>query len=183
MLIEYTGRRTDVPPRLRALAERRLRKLAKLLRTITHAHVTLTVDKHRQRAEVILRSPHLDLSAREETADMATSLDTVIDKLERQAHRHAGKRKERKRQGPARGAAAARRAAAPVWSEPPAAAPRAPRLRARRVALRPLTVDDAVSDLESSKDGLVLFRDADSGRLAVLFRRKDGTLGLLEPEV
>jgi putative sigma-54 modulation protein len=184
MLIEYTGRRTDVTPKLRARAERRLRKLAKMLRTITHAHVTFTVDKHRQTAEVVLHSPHLDLTAREETADMVASLDAVIDKLERQAQKHAGKRKERKRQGPVRGVASARRAGA-AWTEPPAPpapAPRRPRLRARRVVPRPMTVDAAMAELEASKDGLVVFRDADIGRLAVLFRRNDGTLGLVEPE-
>jgi putative sigma-54 modulation protein len=152
------------------------------------------VDKHRQTAEVILRSPHLDLSAREETADMRTSLDTVIDKLERQAQRHAGKRKQRKRQGGVRGAAASRRAAA-VWTEPAArpapastrpaaAAPaRRPALRARRVVPRPLTVEAAVLELEEGREGLVVFRDADTQRVSVLYRRKDGNLGLIEPEV
>src|SRR5262245_36812297 len=120
MQIEYTGRQTEVTPKLRALAERRLRKLAKMLRTITRAHVILSSDKHRRIAEVSVHSPHLDLTAQEQTADMTASLGTVFDKLESQAQKQSGKRKERKRSGPARGADGARRGGT-LWREPPAA--------------------------------------------------------------
>jgi ribosome hibernation promoting factor len=198
MLIEYTGRQTEVTPRLRGLAERRLRKLARVLRTITHAHVTFTADKHRRIAEVSVRSPHLVLTAQQETADMAASLATVLDKLERQAEKHAGKRKELKRRGPVRGtAASAPRRAGGVWKEPaprepaPPAEPaprkerEAPRprlIRSRRVVPGLMTVQQAMVEVESSKDGLLVFRDAATERMTVLFKRKDGNLGLIEPE-
>jgi putative sigma-54 modulation protein len=198
MQVEYTGRQTEVTPRLRALAERRLRKLAKMLRTITRAHVILSSDKHRRIAEVSVHSPHLDLTAQEQTADMTASLGTVFDKLESQAQKQAGKRKERKRHGPARGAASARRGGAP-WRDGPRAAeaaaapssdqaPRvergaAPRLiRTRQAALKPMTVQEAMREVEYSRDGLVVFRDAATERVNVLFKRKDGNLGLIEPE-
>ena len=96
MQIEFTGRQTEVPPRLRALAERKLGKLSRTLRGITHAHVVLTTDKHRQIAEVRLRSRHLALAAQEESADLAAALGTVMDKLTRQAQRYVGRRRERK---------------------------------------------------------------------------------------
>ena len=137
MQIEYTGRQTEVTPRLRAVAERRLRKLARMLRTITRAHVILTADKHRRIAEVSVHSPQLNLTAQEQTADMTVSLGTVFDKLESQAQKQAGKRKERKRRGPARGADGARRGGT-LWQEapaerPPARTPAGPRLiRSRR---------------------------------------------------
>ena len=197
MQIEYTGRQTDVTAKLRALAERRLRKLAKLLRTITHAHVILAADKHRQVAEVSVHSPHLVLTAQEQTADMTASLGNALDKLERQALRQAGKRKERKRRGPTRGEVATRRAGT-LWKEKEApgaeqparaerpAAPRAPAgprlIRSRRVALKPMTVQQAMLEVEDSKDGLLIFRDAITERMTVLFKRKDGNLGLIEPE-
>ena len=195
MQIEYTGRQTEVTPKLRALAERRLRKLAKMLRTITRAHVILSSDKHRRIAEVSVHSPHLDLTAQEETADMTASLGTVFDKLESQAQKQAGKRKERKRRGPARGADGARRGDT-LWREPaaradsptgsagdrrPAAA--APRLiRSRQAPLKPMTVQEAMREVEDSKEGLVVFRDSATERVTVLFKRKDGNLGLIEPE-
>ena len=97
MLIEFTGRRTDVPPTLRAMAERKLKKISRTLHGITRAHVILTADRHRQKAEVTVQSRRLALSAQQESADLAASLGTVMDRLVRQAQRHAARRRERKR--------------------------------------------------------------------------------------
>jgi len=105
MQVEYTGRQTEVPDELKALAERKLKKLARVLRGITHVHIILTVDKHRHQAEVSARSPRRSLAARQQTGDLGVSLATVFDKLIRQAKRHTGKRQERKRRVPARAAA------------------------------------------------------------------------------
>ena len=98
MQIEFTGRQTAVPPRLRAAAEKKLQKLSRTLRGITHAHVVLTADKHRQIAEVTVQSRRrkLALTAQKQSADLASSLTTVMDRLLRQAQRHVGKRRERK---------------------------------------------------------------------------------------
>jgi ribosomal subunit interface protein len=102
--VEYTGRQTRIPEEIKALAERKLRKLSRLLRGITPVHVILGVDKHRQRhlAEVSVRSPRRNLAARDVTSDLGVSLATVLDKLIRQAQRYNGKRQERKRRLPAR---------------------------------------------------------------------------------
>jgi len=100
MQVEYTGRQTQVPEAIKALAERKLKKLGRLLRGITHVHVILGVDKHRHLAEVSVRSPRRSLAARDETGDLGVSLATVLDKLIRQAQRHTGKRQERKRRLP-----------------------------------------------------------------------------------
>ena len=98
MQIEFTGRQTDISPNLRALAERKLEKLSRTLRGITHAHVILTTDKHRQIAEVtVLCRRHLLLAAQGTGPDLAGSLSSVMDKLTRQALRHVGKRRLRKR--------------------------------------------------------------------------------------
>jgi putative sigma-54 modulation protein len=110
MQVEYTGRQTEVSEEIRALAERKLKKLSRVLRGITHVHVIIGVDKHRHLAEVSVRSPRWSLAARDETGDFAVSLATVLDKLIRQAKRHNGKRQERKRRLPARAAARSVRA-------------------------------------------------------------------------
>ena len=179
MHIEYTGRQTDVDPSLKALAERKLAKLAKVLPGITHVHVIVAADKHRQIAEISVHSPNLDLAASDEKGDLAGSLAGVIDKLARQAQRHVGKRRERKRRAPGRTMA--------LWSgvlaagqEARAAAPRV--IRSRRVLIKPLTVDEAIVEMGKTDDGLLVYRDIDTERLNVLYRRKDGQLGLIEPE-
>jgi ribosome hibernation promoting factor len=179
MRVEYTGRQTDVPPAIRKLAERKLQKLGKVLRGITDVHVTLAADKHRQIAEVAVHSPNLTLTAVEESGDLGASLATVIDKLIRQAQRHTGKVRGRKRRSSARTTA--------LWSGVLGAdgtsggeAPRV--IRSRRLVVKPMTVDEAVIEVGGSDDGLIVFRDAATERLNVLYRRKDGDLGLIEPE-
>ncbi|HEX6739560.1 MAG TPA: ribosome-associated translation inhibitor RaiA [Vicinamibacteria bacterium] len=181
MQIEYTGRHTEVPPELRLLAERKLRKLARALPRITHAHVVLARDKRRESAEVTVQSSHLTLTAADESGDMAASLATVMDKLARQAERAKGKRRQRHRRAPARGTALWSAGAAPASREDGDGRPRLIRSR-RSGAAKPMTVEEAMLEVESSPDGLLVFRDAATRRLSVLFRRKDGHLGLIEPE-
>jgi putative sigma-54 modulation protein len=174
MKIEFTGRQTGIPEELRRLAERKLRKVGKLLPALTRAHVILAADKHRQVAEVSVHSRHLDLAAIEVSANPRLSVAGAIDKLLRQAQRQQAKRRERK------GAATPRRALAPATERDTAAA--APRVvRSRRAAVKPMTVDEAALEMEGRADGVLVFRDAATERVNVLFRRRDGNLGLIEP--
>jgi putative sigma-54 modulation protein len=173
--IEFTGRQTEVPAEIRRLAERKIQKLSRVLPAITRAHVTLTADKHRQIAEVSIRSKHLDLTAQDESSDLGASLSTVMQKLTRQVQRHIGRLRERKRNGRDR----SRMAGGP---ERRLEAGGPPVVRARRAVLRPMTLEEAAREVGSREDGVVVFRDATTERMSVLFRRRDGRLGLIEPE-
>jgi putative sigma-54 modulation protein len=175
MKIEFTGRQTEIPDEVRRLAERRLAKLARLLPKLSHAHVILTADKHRQVAEVSLRSRQLDLAAVGVTTSSRLSVATAFDKLLRQVERQRSKRNVRK------GAASPRLPEA-VGGEQPQRAPGPRIVRARRRPVKPMTLEEAALEMEGG-DGVLVFRDASSERLKVLFRRRDGDLGLIEPEV
>jgi putative sigma-54 modulation protein len=174
MKIEFTGRQTGIPDELRRLAERKLQKVGKLLPSVTRAHVILAVDKHRQVAEVSVHSRHVDLSAVEVSANPRLSVAGAIDKLLRQAQRHQARRRERK------GAATPRRAPLAA-AEREAAAPPPRVVRSRRAAAKPMTLDEAALEMEGRADGVLVFRDAATERVNVLFRRRDGNLGLIEP--
>jgi putative sigma-54 modulation protein len=173
MKIEFTGRQTDVPADARRLAERKLSKLARLLPAVTRARVILTAEKHRQVAEVSLRSRQTDLSATAVANDVRLSLAEAIGKLERQAEKQRTKRKVRK------GADSPRTAAAPR-EKTDRPGPRV--IRTRRTAVKPMTLDEAALELGGRGDGVLVFRDASSERVNVLYRRADGNLGLIEPE-
>jgi putative sigma-54 modulation protein len=179
MRIEFTGRQTDVPDAIRRLAERKLGKLERLLPGVTRAHVVLSSDKRRQIAEVSLHSRHLDLSAREASADLAGSLVAVVDKLARQAERQMGKRRSRGRTPAER---TGRRSAASAPSDDAPAGDRAPVIRRRRLPLKPMTVDEAAHEVLARREGFVVFRDARTERVSVLYRQNDGNLALIEPE-
>jgi putative sigma-54 modulation protein len=177
MRIEFTGRQVEVTQELRDLAERKLGKLSRVLHGITHVHVVIAADKHRQIAEVSIQSPRLSLTATEESGDIAASLATVIDKLTRQAQRHVGKLRERKRRAPSRAVA--------LWSgvmAPPAEAGGPRVIRSRRFMVKPMTVDEAILQVGASEEGFLVFRDAATERVNVLYKRRDGNLGLIEPE-
>jgi putative sigma-54 modulation protein len=174
MKIEFTGRQTEIPDEVRRLAERKLQKVGKLLPAVTHAHVTLAVDKHRQVAEVGVHSRHLDLTAVEVTTKPRLSVAGAIEKLLRQAQRQRAKRRNRK------GASSPRLAPLAVERGGDGGATRV--IRARRAAVKPMTMEEAVLEMDGRPDGVLVFRDAATERMSVLFRRKDGNLGLIEPE-
>jgi ribosome hibernation promoting factor len=174
MRIEYTGRHADVPEEVRGLAERKLGKVAKLLPGITDVHVVVASDKHRQIAEVSLHSRHLTLTAARESGDIATALGSAIDTLARQAQRHVGKLRARKRNGKDRRGTIA---AGTLGGQE-----RTPRvIRSRRFVAKPMTVEEAALEMGTSDAGFLVFRDAATERFSVLYRRKDGNLGLIEP--
>lgn len=177
MKIEYTGRNLDVPSAVKALVTRKLLKLQKVLGSITHVRVTLGADKHRRKAEVLIASPHLSLQADEEGADLDAALTRVLDKLTRQAQRRIGKLQSRRRK-------TVRPTAA--WSGVFEGAPAQDRPRVvstKRLTVRPMTVADAAARVAGSDEELVVFRDSQTERVSVVYKRKDGGLGLLEPEV
>jgi putative sigma-54 modulation protein len=175
MRIEYTGRHLEVPEAVRTLAEQKLGKLERILPGITSAHVLLRADRHRRVAEVVVHSRQLDLSATQAGGDLAKALKTAIDKLLHQAQRAKGRRRDSKRREPA--------ALAPA--RPPEAAQQEREVRvikSRGFVAKPMTLDEALLQMETRKDGPLVFREAGRGGVRVLFWRKDGHLGLIEPE-
>lgn len=183
MKIEFTGRQTEISKEVRRLAERKLEKVARLLPRMTRAHVILTADKHRQVAEVSTHSRHLDLSAVEVSTNPRLSVSSAMDKLLRQAQRQRAKQRDH------RGSTSTRRPTPKPSSragrgrEATELAPKAPRvIRNRRRAVKPMTLDEARIEMEARAEGVLVFRDARSERMRVLYRRVDGQLGLIEPE-
>jgi putative sigma-54 modulation protein len=182
MKIEFTGRQTEISNEVRRLAERKLQKVTRVLPRMTRAHVILTADKHRQVAEVSVHSRNLDLSAVEVSTNPRLSVSNAMDKLLRQAQRQRAKQRDRKGAGSARRPAATRSEGSGDATEA-IEAPDTPRvIRNRRRAVKPMTLDEATLEIETRGEGVLVFRDARTERMRVLYRREDGHLGLIEPE-
>jgi putative sigma-54 modulation protein len=187
MKIDITGRQIDVTPALRDFAEEKLGKLARLLLEPLEAHVVLSIEKHRHVAEIKVKSRTAVLSGTEETDDLYASIGEVVDKLERQALKHKEKARDHKHRAALRDVAAvieAETANAAETSDEGAAtaAPGARIVHSRRCRVRPMSAEDAVLELEASEDELLVYREAQSERIQVLYRQKDGNYGLIEPE-
>jgi putative sigma-54 modulation protein len=93
MKVIFTGRHVEVSDSLRAFAQERLDKMTTYLDDVIDVHVILSVEKHRHQAEITLKTRRSDFIACAETDDMYASLSQALDKLEGQAHKHAGKQK------------------------------------------------------------------------------------------
>ncbi len=191
MRLELTGRHVDITAGLRRLVEGRLAKLERMLNdTAVSAQVVLTREKRQHRADITLHARgEKFLHGFGVAAKWDAALNGAIEKLCQQAQKVKGKWKDRKRQPP-KGVVQTERgetvAATPVGS---ASATSARRVRRRvphvvqtvRHAIKPMTVAAALEELESLGDDLVIFRDAGSGGVNVLYRRK-GELTLVETE-
>jgi putative sigma-54 modulation protein len=176
MKVEYTGRQIEVTPAILKFTEERLRKIRKILGEKIQVHVILTVVKHRHTAEVNLKSRTFSINGVEETHDMYTSINAVLVKIERQALKHKGKKMDRKRKSTTTGQlAAARSETLPGNSEARQV------IRSRSFAAKPMTVEEAVEEVDTSNSEFIVFRNAESERVSVVYRRRDGNFGLIEP--
>jgi putative sigma-54 modulation protein len=175
MQITVTFRHVDPTPALRAHAEEKLtRMVRKYLRRPGDAHVILSVSKQRHVAEITLQAEHVSMFAKETTHDLYSAIDLAMEKLEHQVQKLKARHRER------RGAASARTMAAEVdGREAPAA--EGPRIvETRLVSAKPISVDDAVGRLARSDDDFFVFTNEADHLLAVVYRRKDGSFGLIQ---
>jgi putative sigma-54 modulation protein len=176
MNVEITGRHINITPAIRTYVLKRLRKFAKIFGENIKFHVIIDVEKERQSAEILLKSKLLDLTGKGQTDDMYNSLMIAIDKLERQALKHKSKMIEGKRQG-----AKAKTAAKLNISEPTDSVltRRTNGWQEEDSRKKPMVVEEAVIELNRSEYPFVVFRNSESGDVNVLYRRTDGTLGLI----
>ena len=153
--------------------ETKVAKVARFLPKITEARVVLGRERHRHLAEVTVQAKGATLHAEAAGADFHSALDEAVEPLAEQARRH----KERIR---ARKARAARRApAVPSGAEPPSEP--GPDVLIRRLTAKPMSVDEALEQMRTRRDNVLVFTNARSRAVNVLRRRPDGRLELVQP--
>ena len=177
MQVLVTFRHVSPSNALREYAEEKVQRVEKYVRKVSAAHVILSVDKRRHIAEVTLSAARHTLTATEETSDLYAAIDLAMDKIERQVKKLSAKRKDRKH-GTKAGVEAAETAAAPARR----AGGRGRITHSERVPVKPMSVDEALMQLKLTKGEFLLFQNAESDSLSVLYRRKNGEFGLIEPE-
>jgi putative sigma-54 modulation protein len=178
MKVEYTGRQIEITPAIRRFTEDHLKKIRKILGETIEVRVILTVEKYRHTAEINLKSRTFKINGVRETHDMYGSINSVLEKIERQALTHKGKKIARKRKSsnssPGRTLA--------YQSEVSSSNLESPRvIKSRSFAAKPMTVEEAVQEVSGSKHEFIVFRNAESERVNVVYRRRDGNFGLIEP--
>jgi putative sigma-54 modulation protein len=187
MRLELTGRHVDITPTLRRLVDRKLARLERMMNdSAVSAQVVLTSEKRGRRADITLHARgEKFLHGVGDSSAWESSLSQALDRIVQQARKVKSKWQEPKRRS-AKGAALASTEAAAgrpaaVRSAPPR--PRMPRIfRASRQALKAMSVGEAAREIDANGEGVLVFRDAETAGISVLYRRANGELTLVETE-
>jgi putative sigma-54 modulation protein len=177
MNVEITGRHVVITPAIRTYILKRLRKFVVIFGDDISFHVIIDVEKERQTAEVLLKSKLLNLTGKGVTGDMYSSIMLAIEKLERQALKHKSKVIEGKRQRAKTKSVAVKLGVAEVSTR--ARAQKRSGIQEEEAQRKPMSVEEAVLELNQSDYPFVVFRNSESGDVNILYRKKDGTLGLI----
>lgn len=179
MELDFIARNTELTEQQRALAHKKFARLAKYFNAVLEARLTVTQERHRTGVEGFIRGKDFEIAASAETPDWTTSLQEVIDRLEKQARRSKQRLTSRKRPRD-KGDDAAWRVEVVEAESIRSGEPRV--VETRHVPVMPMSVDEAALQLESSGEDFILFREASSDQINVLYRRRDRTYGLVTPE-
>jgi len=182
MNVEYIARNNvQIDDRIRQHVEERLRRMAKFLDEPIEVRVTLDIERHRHIAELHIAHRLGILQAAEETDGLLTeAINLAMEKSERQARRAHKKMVDKRRRGERNG----HRWPLEVLDRASVGAGGAPRvIESTHLHIKPMTIEEAALELDGVKAGFVVFRDATSDRVSVLYRREDEHYGLIAPEL
>lgn len=170
MNVAVRGKNIDVTDALKEYVEKKLAKLGKFL-DLSEAQVTLVVEKGTHKVEVTIPINGMILRGEEETGDMYASIDLVVEKLEKQINKYKARFNKKTR---TEGKAAA------VSAEESYEQPKI--MKTKRFAIKPMPVDEAVMQMNLLGHSFFVFSNAETEEVNVLYKRKDGNYGLIEPE-
>lgn len=179
--IEYVARGSySFDDRIKGFIEDKLGKVGRFLVEPAEIRVILETEKHRHIAELQIHHRLGNFQAKEEAGDMYDAVNTAIDKAERQARKSRKKLTGRKR-----------RAESIHHQWPVEIVERAslghgdtPRvIRSTQLRIKPMSIDEAALELQDSKNDFVVFRNAASDKVNVLYKRRDENYGLIAPEL
>jgi len=183
MSVDITGRHIEVTEPLRKFATDRLERLRGVIDGILEVHFILTVEKHqRHLAEVNIKTRRDFYHGEEVSTDMYTSIATVLDKVEKQILKGKERNVTRKRNNNNHKGNEVITTTSVIEVEE-LLGERLPRIiRSHEVAAKPMSVDDAAIQIGDSNRDFLVFRNADTERLNVVYKRKDGNIGWIEPD-
>lgn len=178
MQINLTFRNIEPTASLREYAEGKVSRVKKYVEEPIEAHVVLKVEKFRHIVEVSIDANGLRINGAEETDDMYSAIDMVVDKIEAQVRKYRDKLRRRK---PADGVkhlpVSMNVLASGEFDED-----REPQvIKTEQFYAKPMDVDEAIMQLDLSGSEFMVFTNSRSQRLNVLYRRQDGNYGLIEP--
>lgn len=175
MKITVSGRNVEITSGLRQSIEKKLSKLERYFKPEVEAQVTLSVQKNRQIVEVTIPFNGVILRGEESNNDMYASIDIVADKLERQVRKQKTKLERRKY-----GDSLKFQDIPNISSDESTEEPQI--VKTKRFAIKPMSEEEAVLEMELLGHSFFVFENANSNEVNVVYKRKDGNFGLIEPK-
>jgi putative sigma-54 modulation protein len=175
--IHVSGRRVLVDAEVGRRVEAKVAKLARVLPKIMEARVVLTRERYRHVAQITLHAKGATLHAEASAPDVHAAVDLVLENLDQQVRRRKERITARKPRAPRPGPKRARSGVATGDS----VAEKGSALTVRRLAAKPMSVDEALVKLDVGRRSLLVFTNAATRVINVLRRRPDGSLELVEP--
>ena len=172
MRFTITGKNIEVTDGLRSAVEEKIGKLDKYFSTETQAIVTLSVEKDRQKIEVTIPVKGTIIRAEEVSTDMYVSIDLVEEVIERQMRKYKNKIVESKQ-------AAAEFSKKYIDDDEP----EIKIVRSKKFGIKPMDPEEACIQMELLGHNFYVFSNAETDEVNVVYKRKNGTYGLIEPEL
>ncbi len=174
MIVHFTARQMDLAPEVKAYCEKRLKAFERLMGSIIEVDLILSVEKRRYKAEIHVKAKGGGLVVVEETHDLMNSLNLAFESLEKKVKKEREKWREKKR----RKGRERKQLAFPPEQE--AETPRI--VRSQDYSLKPMLLEEALLQFDLEKKDVFLFRKSGSENWAVIYRRRDGHYGLVDPD-
>lgn len=172
MNIIVTGRHLDITPALKNYVEKKVKRFNRYLSNISEAVVTISVQKYRHKVEVLLKVNGVLIQAEGVTSEVYSSIDEVSEKLGRQIKKYKEKLvSHRKSEG--KGTS--------VRPDVGSTLEVGRIIKNKRFELKPMSPDEAVMQMDLLDKNFFVFTNDNSGEINVIYRRRDGNFGLIEP--
>ena len=178
MQINITAKGVAVPPDLKELTEKKITKLERLLRKIDTVDIICSRERQWRVVEMMIRANGLLVRGEDRAIDIRSAVDSLLEKLERRIKKSRSKLIEHYRNLPETQSAweAEAEAETGVAELPPML------VRSKRFTMKPMTPEEASAQMDLVGHDFFVFRNGDSDQVNVIYRRKDGNYGLIEPE-
>lgn len=157
---------------LKSYVGEKLDRMEKYFNGPAEANVVLSIEKFRHSAEINIMGDRLTINGKEETEEMYSAIDMVLDKLEVQIKKSKQKSREHRSKGKSGSTDSVQVVDKEVGQ---------PRVRVRPIEYKPMDVDEAVMQMDLIKDSFLVFTNARTDTVNVLYRQKDGNYGLIQP--
>ena len=179
MKFTFTDKKVNLPKSLHNYAEKKVGKLDRYFKNEAEANLVFSVEKDRNKVELTIRSGATILRVAESTSDMFASVDAAVTSMERQLRKHKTRLEKRLRQGAF--------TPQPEEAEETSFVPDVEEgefqvVRTKKFPIKPMTVDEAILQMDLLGHSFYAFKNEDSEAFAVVYRRNDGGYGLIEDE-